>query len=93
VAQPGEDIALRWSHETLKPTEWHFFEISTYQGEIQLWIDGELFVRYQDPQPLGPGGLLIGTSMEYEPEKSSPVYFDDFIVCGLNDPFVSAYSK
>ena len=90
---PPADIALRWGGEDLHPYTWHLFEISTFQGTIEVWVDGEMFVEYTDPEPLRPGRIAIGVGMDGEPENHTKVYFDDFVICGLNSPFVSTYSK
>jgi len=92
IEEPYSDLALRWEHNTLRLNTWHNFEISTFEGKYEVWIDGISFVEYQDPTPLPPGRLVIGVGMEGEPENHTQVYFDDFIVCGLSDPFVSMYS-
>jgi len=92
IEEPYSDIALRWEHNTLRLNTWHKFEISTFEGKYEVWIDGISFVEYQDLTPLPPGRLVIGVGMEGEPENHTRVYFDDFIVCGLSDPFVSMYS-
>jgi hypothetical protein len=67
----------------LKPNIWHYLEISTYQGRLQVWLDGTDIVDVQDDMPLPPGGFSI-----YGPE-SGILYYDAISVCGLSAPFTS----
>jgi hypothetical protein len=67
----------------LKPNVWHYLEISTYQGHVQVWLDGAGIVDVQDDMPLLPGGLNI------QGGKSGILYYDAISVCGLSAPFTS----
>ena len=93
IEYPYSDVALRTGTEILKENTWHKLEISTFDGTLEFWIDGDLFVIYQDPEPLPPGGIRIGVGMEGEPENHTKVYFDDFVVCGLQAPFKSILNQ
>ena len=65
-------------------------EISTYQGEIQLWIDGAQMLKWTDQEPVEDGYFTI----EHDFWKAgSYAHYDDFSVCGLNAPFVSMAEK
>jgi hypothetical protein len=69
---------------------WHTFEISTYQGEFQLWIDGRLMNQWTDQQPVEEGYFTI----EHDFWKAGSVaHYDNFSVCGLNAPFVSIFAE
>jgi len=70
--------------------QWYQMELSTYQGHIQLWIDGVKLVDYTDETPLPPGnmGIWIGA---FTDKSLTLLYFDDIRVCGLNAPFASTY--
>jgi len=67
----------------LNPNVWHYLEISTYQGQFQVWLDGASIVDVMDDMPLPPGGFSI------QKGDSGIMYFDAISVCGLSAPFVS----
>jgi DNA-binding SARP family transcriptional activator len=70
---------------------WHQIEISTYQGMLRIWLDGEELLAYQDPNPLPAGTIGIGLG---EPlAEGSMVYFDNLSVCELGGPFKSIITK
>ena len=67
---------------------WYFLEISTFEGTINVWLDGvSQMSEYPDPDPWGFGGMAIEPWMD----TGSMVYFDDFSVCQLTDIFSSIY--
>jgi hypothetical protein len=70
----------------LKPNVWHYIEISTYQGQVQVWSDGQSVVDVVDDMPLPPGGFSIGKG------DAGIMYFDAISVCGLSAPFASIQS-
>lgn len=70
---------------------WHTVEISTYEETLEVWLDGERLLSYQDPDPL-PGGEL-GLALWLSSSEDSMVYFDNFSVCELAGPFVSKYDQ
>jgi hypothetical protein len=63
---------------------WHYVEMATYQGYTEVWVDGVLNMKYQDPQPLPAGGpgleLWLG-------DETATVYFDDISLCELSAAF------
>jgi hypothetical protein len=67
----------------LKPNVWHYIEISTYKGQLQVWLDGASIVDVMDDMPLPPGGFSIGKG------DVGIMYFDAISVCGLSAPFSS----
>jgi hypothetical protein len=67
----------------LNPGEWHYMEISTFQGHLQIWMDGKVVIDTQDDMPLPPGGF------SFEKASSGIQYFDAVSVCGLSAPFTS----
>lgn len=70
---------------------WHNLEISTFQGETQVWLDGKKAAGYVDPKPL-PGGGVGLELMSFDSSKpDTVVYFDNISVCGLSAPFASVY--
>jgi hypothetical protein len=66
---------------------WYYMEISTYQGEMQVWVDGQHYVTYVDPQLLPAG--TIGLEGHINNVATTRIYFDDISVCQLNAPFTS----
>jgi hypothetical protein len=74
-----------------KANIWHTLEASAYQGDVQLWIDGQLREKYTDPKPLPAGGIGL-EMLPHEVAAGSIASFDNISVCGLNAPFVSLYS-
>jgi 3-keto-disaccharide hydrolase/Carboxypeptidase regulatory-like domain len=68
-----------------KPDQWYQLEISSYNGQIQVWVDGKLTLDYQDPQPLSPGTIGLEAHIWNDPEVI--FYFDDLVVCELGAPF------
>lgn len=79
IGKPGlEDKVL-----ILDPNVWHYLETSTYQGQLQVWLDGASVVDVVDDMPLPPGGFSI------QKGDSGIMYFDAISVCGLSAPFTS----
>lgn len=70
----------------ITPEAWHYLEISTYQGSVQVWLDGEQIVAAEDVAPLPPGGMNI------QGAGKGLHYFDAISVCRLSAPFVSIAS-
>jgi len=74
----------------ITPDSWHKIEISTYQGTLGVWMDGEEMLTYQDPNPLPPG--TIGIGVEKPLEQGTMTYFDNLRVCELTEPFLSQFT-
>lgn len=70
--------------------KWHFFEISTYQGEYQIWIDGVERGKWLDKQPIPKGRFSLAQDFWSE---DAYALFDDFSVCALNAPFQTIVTK
>jgi len=70
---------------------WHNIEISTFQGETQVWLDGKKVAGYVDPKPLPGGGIGLELFSFDSSKPDTVVYFDNISVCGLSAPFVSNY--
>ena len=70
--------------------QWHSMELSMFQGNIQLWIDGKPVIDFTDPEPIPPGGIGIWIG-PFTAESLTVMYFDDIRVCGLSAPFASAF--
>jgi hypothetical protein len=68
-----------------KPDQWYQLEISSYDGQIQVWVDGKMLLEYQDPQPLSPGTIGLEAHIWNDPETI--FYFNDLAVCELGAPF------
>jgi hypothetical protein len=74
---------------TQVPGQWHWIEISSYQGHLQIWVDGKLEAEYQDSQPLPQGKISMGVMGTFTEASTTILYFDDLTVCGLSAPFTS----
>lgn len=81
----GEDFAQVASGRALKNNKWYNFEIAYFNGTISVWIDGNQWATYTDPQPWDEGG--IGLNIEMNEDTDAVYYFDDFALCELNAPF------
>ena len=66
---------------------WHNLEISYFDGLSAIWLDGVEWLVYEDPSPLGRGGLVL--SVDSRPGGS--IYFDNFSVCELSQGFETIY--
>jgi len=74
---------------TMQPGQWHYMEISTFQGHLQVWIDGKGEVDYQDLAPLPAGSLGVWFGGPVAEDSTGVIYADAFSVCGLSSPFTS----
>ena len=83
---PISEFALRWTSYVLRAGVWHQIEISTYEGRFEFWVDGVPWVRYDDPEPLPEGRIVIGVGLQQSPDNTENVYFDDMSVCQLDSP-------
>ena len=80
---------INWN-KNIGDGKWHNIEISTYQGEVQLWIDGVQMLKWTDQEPVVDGYFTI----EHDFWKAgSYAHYDDFSVCGLNAPFDTIVEK
>ena len=79
-----------WNKRIGGDDQWHTIEISTYQGEYQIWIDGALMGRWLDQDPILEGYLGIGLDLWAE---DALIYFDNIRVCELSEPFVSIFTS
>ena len=69
----------------LKENQWYDFEISTFNGTTEVWLDGDNRISYTDPHPLEGG--TIGLEVHLFEGSNSIYYFDNIAVCGLSAPF------
>jgi hypothetical protein len=85
---PISSISLRDSLRMLESDVWHQLEVSTYNGTLEVWIDGARFLTYTDPQPLPGGTMIIGQGFGEPLDPESIVYYNNISVCELTGPFV-----
>ena len=80
-------FSVNRSSLSTEQNRWYLFEISSYNGLMQVWVDGEMAVEYQDPQPLPAG--TIGLEVHIMQDANTIYYFDNLSVCELSAPFVT----
>jgi hypothetical protein len=73
----------------LKPETWHFLELSTYQGHLQIWLNGKSEVDFQDPLALPPGTMGIWFGGQVDEPLTSVISIDRITVCQLSAEFTS----
>ena len=83
VPEPGHFGVGNWGW--LKEGQWYDFEISTFNGLTEVWVDGEQKISYTDPKPFEEG--TIGIEVHLFDGSTSVYYFDNIAVCGLSAPF------
>ncbi|MEW5870967.1 MAG: carboxypeptidase regulatory-like domain-containing protein [Chloroflexota bacterium] len=71
----------------LSNKKWFFFEISTFEGVTEVWLNGKKLFSYTDPQPLPPG--TIGLEAHLREGAKAMFFFDNISVCELTSPFVT----
>jgi len=86
ATNPFPEVVLVDKTRSIEAGVWHTIEISTYNGVLEVWLDGHRALTYKDPAPLigGPLGIELWESED----DQSIIYFDDISVCELNAPFV-----
>ncbi|MBE7436457.1 MAG: carboxypeptidase regulatory-like domain-containing protein [Anaerolineales bacterium] len=70
---------------------WHNIEISTFQGETLIYLDGARVSGYRDPKPLPGGGIGLELIPFDNAIEGTVNYFDNISVCGLSAPFTSMF--
>ena len=85
---PISSISLRDSMRMLESDVWHQLEVSTYNGTLEIWIDGARFLTYTDPQPLPGGTMVISQGLGESQDPEYVVYYNNISVCELTAPFV-----
>ncbi len=74
--------------EFFKPNTWYQIEISAFDGNVKVWLDGKEVSDYVDPQPMPGGGFGIAAELV---KSGGIAYYDNMSVCGLSAPFASLY--
>jgi hypothetical protein len=69
---------LRW----LPYGVWQHVAIAFFEGSLEFWIDGELILALDDPNPLGPGAIQVLVNSPGEVSS-----FDNLVICGLTEPY------
>jgi len=75
--------------EFLKLNAWYLVEISTFDGNTKIWLDGKEIMDYVDPQPMPGGGFGIAADLV---KTGAIAYYDNLSVCGLSAPFATIYT-
>lgn len=85
--QPISTITLRDTKRSLESDVWHQLEVSIYNGKLEVWIDGAMFLTYNDPKPLPGGTMIFGAGLGEPLDPESIVYYNNISVCELTAPF------
>ena len=64
-----------------KKGEWHQLEISYFDGEVSVFLDGKKAATWTDSNPW-EGGTI---SLEPYPSGDSVFYYDDLAVCEISE--------
>lgn len=89
---PGTgEVAVKTTGLQMKQDRWYYLEISYFQGNVQIWVDGKRQASYSDPAPLPRG--TIGLEGHILKDAKTAYYFDDLSVCELNAPFTKTLYK
>lgn len=75
--------------EYLKPNLWYLVEISTFDGNTKIWLDGNEIMDYVDPQPMPGGGFGFAADLV---QTGAVAYYDNMSVCQLNAPFNTIFT-
>jgi hypothetical protein len=90
LQQPLTNVGVGFGYRYPQQNTWSTLEISTFEGNTQVFMDGLLVMAYQDETPVPPGSI----GLEYwPPDEASAVYFDNISVCGLSAPFESIFTE
>jgi hypothetical protein len=89
IPDGGEEIKIDKSGKSISANRWYTFEVSKYEGVIEVWIDGQKIFSYDDPEPLPEGYISINNTFHWEGGGAS--YYNDMSVCELSAPFVSIF--
>jgi hypothetical protein len=79
----GQGIMVGRAGSTSPLKKWHYFELSFYNGEVQVWMNGKKMIVYKDKDPFPPG--TIGLEPHFGNE--GVIYYDNLSVCELSAPF------
>ncbi|MGB2963206.1 MAG: carboxypeptidase-like regulatory domain-containing protein [Anaerolineales bacterium] len=86
--QPISTITLFDVTWTMESNVWHQLEISRYGDTYEIWIDGNRYLKYVDPDPLPGGTVHFGVGLGEPMDPDTFIYYDDFVICELTQPFV-----
>jgi hypothetical protein len=81
----GNGVDVARSTASMAAKKWYFYEVSTYNGVTEAWLNGKKLFSYTDPQPLPAG--TIGLEVHLREGVKTVFYFDDLSVCELEAPF------
>ena len=87
VAWPVLHRTIRQGYQPIEENVWHKFEVSNYEGRVEVWVDDRPWFSYQDPQPLPSG--KVGFEVIQTNDEDFIIYFDDISICKLDAPFAS----
>lgn len=84
------DLALAYGGPFPKYEDWHYLEMMATGGLVQIWIDGNPFIKIEDPRPIPLNGM--GIVLNVPGGDTEPfMLVDDVTVCQTEGEFQSAY--
>lgn len=63
---------------------WQQVAIAYYDGAVDVWVDGILFLGANDPEPIESGSIALEIPPNGTPTSVS---FDNMVVCSLSAPY------
>ena len=61
---------------------WRHMSVAYFNGDIDVWIDGNLVVGVTDPSPLEAGDLALESSA-----SDATTSYDNMVICTLDEPY------
>ncbi|HEY5982423.1 MAG TPA: carboxypeptidase regulatory-like domain-containing protein [Anaerolineales bacterium] len=87
----ADEQKLAGSQFRARVGRWYYVEASSYEGLLQVWVDGKKQVEVQDASPLPPGTISLESHINADPKMA--YLFDDISVCELNAPMNTSLFK
>ena len=61
---------------------WQHVDIAYFDGSVEFWLDDEMLLALDDPDPIKEGVIGLGIW-----NLDAPNSFDNIVVCSLSEPF------
>lgn len=84
---PADEFNVISQTGPLPDTSWHYLALGSYDNQVQVYVDQELWIDYQDAEPLA-GGTIAVASLD-----GSQVAVDNVLVTQLTKPLPAGEIK